>query len=55
MYEDLMGAEGGGRGEAVSHLKLSDEDSLTSPWGFSLQKWKGLPRSSHFLREIPWG
>lgn len=54
MYEDLMGAEEGGE-EAVSHLKLSDEDSSTSPWGFSPQKWEGLARPSHFLREIPRG
>ena len=38
MYEDLMGAGGG---EAVSHLKVSDEDSSTSSLGLFPAKMGG--------------
>lgn len=51
MYEDLIG---GGGGEGVSHMKVSDENSSHSQ-GFYPRKWEGLACPSHFLREKPWG
>ena len=53
MYEDIMGAGGGERQSLI--WKWVMRILQPHPWGFSLRKWEGLARPSHFLREIPWG
>lgn len=43
-----MGAGGGGVGEAVSHLKVSDEDLNLIPGAFPCENERGLPASLIF-------